>query len=1314
MRDLTAYQVHVSLDGSSWELIASAQHHPTPHERDVHIRRSLVSASYLWPYYLIVLSKGLAGLSVASASLLSCVVSLKTAARWKDAPVQLLGVCHLVKGLGIWIALGSLLADNQRLPFGPIEYTFSSLGLESTLDMVLWPGPLALTQANAYESALLWGVIMTTYFFATGSYSNSGPVYVIVAGTLIYFRWKRRAEAERSVQGDKRLFDQAWACIQAEHDGEAGIAALRAFKQEKLVAMQISPGGVGVEQTVRASALKAGAARRGGGDSEMTHLDLEVGSSSTNCSPGTAEGGAGTALVSAARGKLFLEQVSPVLSAAISQRFQESRPVTSLDQLYSQAVVMESIFRVQVQQLAKSSRGRFYVSSSGAGDQPELKLWSEIEKDESELSRVRWPAIKQADHAMQKVSVCYHGNVARLRVVRQRIIFYSLSDICHCLYTIAASPDLKIVGFQNSFDADSDAQRTAGYRHVMVMLCVVTDATAAFGLTGHCCELQLSHQRMARLITPEEHARYLTYNRIVVPFDRTGWKEALLNFQGFMSSKVGDDDVPAAHNASGLARTVSSRECMCLEDVYSQLGPVGALDLSVETQAEVSKRVFDVLRWTCRFEGDMLDSTLKHKTKLAVDTADATTILFVSPLGAILKWPFALFTCMAGLFFGFFYWTWILDLRNSRHQTRHVRFRALETRAGAPLHTDAGVGVTISLFETNMCKIASESLDSKSSSASVFIALPKSTTIDGWSMTSPLEAGSEPSDPVRFDFSVAALAGTYSLSDCLLGNSWSTAEEMRAMSAGDQRDRVIAELSKVPGGLCAEVDSDGISRCEQLGQDDLVRNCVPAHKVREDDWVVVSASKCRYEPNGVNCLPRPSSYFEYLSLERGFTHTFDLRPPWFVKLGVVHTSLPVVVGCPLTALLGFRGYLWPARIGLAFIMFTPGLLELITAVALATAKRTASSDIQPWDSFYWWVLSFTSMVIGSCPVWPEKYVQRTSVHLMALWFIFTFPALNIHYTYILQDPRIRVPNSGAFMFCVWLVYQVSRLLVLAKSKRDVDVDLRRYNDEWNSLLDNLEEAAAIRDLEDITSRFSSKTRPVQRISPLHANHDANDMLPFVPLNLLNAPSPLIVSRMFMTRQGALGDSPSHPTCSPCDSLDTLYFQAYLLEPIFNHKVKQIAVAAKGEFLDTANEGSGAFVAAEGWESTGMAIKSVDRSVEKLSRCYQGKVSLLVDVCRSCVVFDSMQDLMKAMRVIADDPQLQIVRVKNRLSHSYDANESAGYRDVLVNLCISNALTQKFGLALHICELQLSHKRFMTHRTADGHKRYVAYRNKRSE
>jgi len=637
--DSLAYQVHTSVDGSTWEEIASGVLHDSFQERDVEMRRSFVSVSHLWPYYLLIISQALAGLALAIVPLLLSVVPLGTAARWQDTSVRILGGCHLVKGLLMWISLGVLLANNGRLPFGPIEYTPTSLGLQATLDMFLWPGPLAFTHANSFGKAFVWGVINTTAHFATGSYSTVGPVHIIVAGALIYFRWQRRRGALHSVQGDKKLFDQAWACIQEEDDAKSGIAALKSFEKEKLVAMGISPDGVGVEQTVSTFVPKARRGSRSLHSADTT--DLEAGNSLPEC-----------AGMSTSRVQLFLEHVSPVLSSAISHVLEESRPVTSLDQLYCQAVVMEPIFRLQVQRLALSSRGHFYVAPPGhAGGQPELKLWGEIAQDESELSRVCWPDIKQVDHAIQKVSVCYNGNLARLRVVRQRIVFSSLSDIRRCLDTIAESPHLKIVRFQNSMDPGSDVHRTAGYRHVMVVLRVVTDATAAFGLSGHCCELQLSHQRMARLITPEQHARYLNYNRIIAPCDRTGWRQAFsdLNLPRIFRGKV-CNDVPA-QNSPGVSRTwplTRSHRTVRLEGVYSELGLVGALDpagvetqeevtraldpAGVETQEEVTKRVYDVLRLMCHFEGGILDSTLKHKTKLAVDTADATTILFVQPL----------------------------------------------------------------------------------------------------------------------------------------------------------------------------------------------------------------------------------------------------------------------------------------------------------------------------------------------------------------------------------------------------------------------------------------------------------------------------------------------------------------------------------------------------------------------------------------------------------------------------------------------------------------------------------------------------------
>jgi len=190
--------------------------------------------------------------------------------------------------------------------------------------------------------------------------------------------------------------------------------------------------------------------------------------------------------------------------------------------------------------------------------------------------------------------------------------------------------------------------------------------------------------------------------------------------------------------------------------------------------------------------------------------------------------------------------------------------------------------------------------------------------------------------------------------------------------------------------------------------------------------------------------------------------------------------------------------------------------------------------------------------------------------------------------------------------------------------------------------------------------------------------------------------------------------------SICSSLDTLYLQACTLEPIFNFKVQQLSKSASGEFLSRlANYCSGAdadnfhFVTAEQWNRRG-GLKPIDRAIEKLTRAYHGNVSLLLDVVRQCIVFESIQDLLKAMRSIQDDGELEVLRIKNRMSQKYDARHSRGYRDCLVNLRIKTELTKKLGLDNHVCELQLILKQFMVHRTLEGHKRYVAFRNKRCE
>lgn len=220
-----------------------------------------------------------------------------------------------------------------------------------------------------------------------------------------------------------------------------------------------------------------------------------------------------------------------MLKAAIGKMLQAPPPL-GLDQMYAQAVVMDPIFRVRVQRLAGMCDGCFYVTSVDGGNRPVLRLWREIELQNDLLSRVCWPAIKHVDSACRKVDLYYHGSAARLvDVVRQRIIFNSLADIRVCLQHIQDDPNLQIVRVKNRFDASSDAHRTACYRDVVLVLRVVTPTTQQLGVAGHCCELQLAHREMVRLMTNAEHARYLKYKSVMRFVQKQSTWSSLFSFK---------------------------------------------------------------------------------------------------------------------------------------------------------------------------------------------------------------------------------------------------------------------------------------------------------------------------------------------------------------------------------------------------------------------------------------------------------------------------------------------------------------------------------------------------------------------------------------------------------------------------------------------------------------------------------------------------------------------------------------------------------------------------------------------------------------
>jgi hypothetical protein len=100
------------------------------------------------------------------------------------------------------------------------------------------------------------------------------------------------------------------------------------------------------------------------------------------------------------------------------------------------------------------------------------------------------------------------------------------------------------------------------------------------------------------------------------------------------------------------------------------------------------------------------------------------------------------------------------------------------------------------------------------------------------------------------------------------------------------------------------------------------------------------------------------------------------------------------------------------------------------------------------------------------------------------------------------------------------------------------------------------------------------------------------------------------------------------------------------------------------------------------------IKSPQRACEKVLRSYRGDVSMLLDVCRQMIIFDTVNELCEGLSAVLHDPHVTIVRIKNRLCADYDCKDTYGYRDVSINLKIHNSTTADLGLQNHVCELKL--------------------------
>ena len=76
----------------------------------------------------------------------------------------------------------------------------------------------------------------------------------------------------------------------------------------------------------------------------------------------------------------------------------------------------------------------------------------------------------------------------------------------------------------------------------------------------------------------------------------------------------------------------------------------------------------------------------------------------------------------------------------------------------------------------------------------------------------------------------------------------------------------------------------------------------------------------------------------------------------------------------------------------------------------------------------------------------------------------------------------------------------------------------------------------------------------------------------------------------------------------------------------------------------------------------------------------------MDLCRQSIVFDELSDIAQCLITIRADQEVNIVRIKNRLDPAYDSANSAGYRDVVINLLLHGIEAENLGLDGHVCEV----------------------------
>lgn len=193
--------------------------------------------------------------------------------------------------------------------------------------------------------------------------------------------------------------------------------------------------------------------------------------------------------------------------------------VYSYGQLYTQALLVQTMLRKKVQDWASRSHG--FVPFRG-GDDSENDLnsvkpdtfakWEDVEGDPVMRAKVKWPPLKSFNRGIEKLARVYGGDVSRLvDITRFSLYFDSFADLTLALDVIVVDFDIKVERVKSRMSLEFDGRASAGYRDVLLNMRLCTKETGMLGCDTHMCEVQLILRSFGELKTSQGHKRYAMF-----------------------------------------------------------------------------------------------------------------------------------------------------------------------------------------------------------------------------------------------------------------------------------------------------------------------------------------------------------------------------------------------------------------------------------------------------------------------------------------------------------------------------------------------------------------------------------------------------------------------------------------------------------------------------------------------------------------------------------------------------------------------------------------------------------------------------------